>query len=498
MDCVDLETRLKEFDQEHLMRFYNTLDDDQQIKLTNELKGVDYKLITKLYGRAKVDLEKTDVKKDDLMELISPELRVEKSTAPKETVQEWENRGLQEMGDNTVGVILLAGGQGTRLGFNHPKGMYNVGLPSNKTLYQLQAERIFKLQKLAEAKTGNKSVIRWYIMTSESTLKDTKDYFESNSFFGLEPSAVVFFEQHQLPCLTFEGKLILKTPGSLAKAPDGNGGLYTALRSAKVVDDMEQNGVKHVFVYCVDNILVKIADPSFIGYCAMKDLDASNKVIEKKEPNESVGVMCKCEGKFQVVEYSEISQTTAEKRSEDGRLLFNDSNICMHYFNTRFLRQIITEHLEEMPHHIAKKKIPYVDDKGVEIKPTKPNGMKLEKFVFDVFQYTSNFGIFVCERDEEFSPLKNGPDTPKCSAISCRQDISNLCKKYLRNAGAEFVDDDGKTVENCTNLCEISPLLSFDGEGLESFKGQQFSSTQHIHLQPDDSTNSPRSKKSKN
>jgi len=498
MACHDLETRLKEFDQEHLMRFYNTLDDDQQIKLSNELNNVDFKKIARLYTKAKEDLNKPAVKKDDIMEVLAPELRVEKETTDAETLKEWRTRGLKEMSENTVGVILMAGGQGTRLGFNHPKGMYNVGLPSNKTLYQIQAERIYKLQQLAEEQTDQKSTIRWYIMTSESTLKDTKDYFESNSFFGLEPSAVVFFEQHQLPCLTFEGKLILKTQGSLAKAPDGNGGLYTALKSAKVVDDMETNGVKHVFVYCVDNILVKVADPSFIGFCASKDLDASNKVIEKKEPNESVGVVCKCEEKFQVVEYSEISQETSEKRSDDGRLLFNDSNICIHYFNTRFLRKIVNEHLDEMPHHIAKKKIPFVDDKGVEVKPTSPNGMKLEKFVFDVFQFTDNFSVFLCKREEEFSPLKNGPDTPKCSPISCRQEVSSLNRQYLQNAGAKFVDDDGNVVENCNNLCEISTLLSYDGEGLESFSGKTFSSTKPLHLQPDESTASPRSKKTKN
>lgn len=498
MDLHDLETRLKAFEQDHLLQFYNTLDKDQQLKFSNELKAVDFKLVSRLYTRAKEDLEKPQKKMDDLMETLPPELVGEKATASEEVRKQRWTDGIKEIGDGKVGVILLAGGQGTRLGFNHPKGMYNVGLPSGKTLYQIQAERIMKLQQLAEKQTGKKGAIRWYIMTSESTLKDTKDFFTSHSYFGLDSSNVVFFEQHQLPCLTFEGKLILKSRGSLAKAPDGNGGLYTALKSAKIVDDMEANGVHHLFVYCVDNILVKIADPSFIGFCAERDLDASNMVIEKVDPKESVGVVCKCEGKFQVVEYSEISQETSEKRREDGRLLFNDSNICMHYFNTRFLRKIVTQHLEEMPHHIAKKKIPYVDNQGNEMKPSSPNGMKLEKFVFDVFQYTNNFAVFLCKREEVFSPLKNAPDTPICSAVSCRSDVSSLCKRYLKEAGAVFVDGDGNTVDDSTGLCEISPLLSYEGEGLENFKGREFPANAPIYLTPEDDVSSFRTKKTKN
>lgn len=503
MNKKPVEELLKKYGQEHLLQFWDELNDDKRTRFAKELLSIDFERVKKLADDALQELKNTQsenlhsrlVKKDENLEPLPTDVVGKISTSSQEQIDEWNDAGLKQISEGAVGVVLLAGGQGTRLGVSYPKGMYNVGLPSAKTLYQLQAERVKKVQNLAKAKFGTESNIRWYIMTSDATLKETKKFFEANDHFGLEASNVIFFEQYLLPCLTFEGKMMLSSKASLAQSPDGNGGLYRALKSTNMLKDFEDNGIKHIYVYCVDNILVKVADPVFIGFCAKKNLECGNKVIEKVEPNEAVGVVCKIKDKYQVVEYSEILPTTAEKRKEDGSLMFNASNICIHYFSTDFLHKICSDHLTDLPHHIAKKKIPHIDESGKLVTPTSPNGMKLEKFVFDVFPFSSKFGVLEGERFREFSPLKNGPSSTKSSPISCRADLLYLHYRYLKDAGATYYNDDGLTADETTSSCELSPLLSYAGEGLHEFRGKKLCIGTPTHLEP--LTNSPTSKKSK-
>lgn len=357
--------------------------------------------------------------------------------------------------------------------------MFDVGLPSHKSLFRIQGERIRKLQELAKTLTGKDGHITWYIMTSEHTMQPTKAYFKDNDFFGLRDEDIVMFEQGSLPCFDFDGKILLDLKHHISKAPDGNGGLYRALRDTGVLADMNRRNVKYLHAHSVDNILIKVADPHFVGYCVKQNADCAAKVVEKSHPNEPVGVVCVVDGKYQVVEYSEITQKTAEMRNSDGRLTFSAGNICNHFFTADFLNKIGSTYEKELKLHVAQKKIPFVDNSGKRIQPDKPNGIKIEKFVFDVFEFAENFVTVEVPRDEEFSALKNADSAGKDCASTARNDIYTLHKKYIENAGGRV---------ECAEV-EISPLLSYGGEGLETIaKEQVFKTLVHLSANNEAST----------
>jgi UDP-N-acetylglucosamine/UDP-N-acetylgalactosamine diphosphorylase len=277
-----------------------------------------------------------------------------------------------------------------------------------------------------------------------------------------------------LPCLTMEGKVLLETPSKVAVAPDGNGGLYAATRSPivlgksdTVLSDLTKRKILYVHAYCVDNCLVRVADPVFLGYSIQKQADCAAKVVPKAHPSESVGVVARRGKKYSVVEYSEISKEQAERRDPDtGNLTLRAGNIANHFYTTTFLNKVESFE-EELAFHIARKKIPHVDlETGESVKPSKPNGMKLELFVFDVFPFTESFAVLEVERNEEFSPLKNAPGTGSDDPETSRRDLLAQHKRFLEQAGAKLKDDNVEI--------EISPLVSYAGEGLESVKGKVF------------------------
>jgi UDP-N-acetylglucosamine/UDP-N-acetylgalactosamine diphosphorylase len=473
---------LKPFEQEHLVKFWDELDETQKEQFADDLKQTDFAELNAYFKQVSSSKDQTVKEIDSLMKPVPNELKGSYSKSSQEQLSAYEANGLKAIAEGQVAVLLLAGGQGTRLGVKYPKGMYSVDLQSGKSLYHLQAERLIRIKQLAKQRFPSKiqskqteSSIPLYIMTSEHTQESTINYFNKHDYFGLDKENVFFFEQFMLPCLTNQGKVILDKKHKLSKAPDGNGGLYKALLKRKVLDDMNQRGVKYIHIYCVDNILVKMADPIFVGFCINKDANCAAKVVKKNEPDEKVGVICKVEDRFQVVEYSEISEVTRNLRDKENDLLYNAGNICNHFLNTDFLNQLCRNHENELRHHVAEKKIAFIDENGDRIEPKSNNGIKLEKFVFDVFPFSTNFAIWEVLREDEFSPLKNGDDAKKETPTTCRNDLSNQHLKWLLEAGATFAADIEPIRENEHQSrldIEISPLVSYNGEDLSIVNGK--------------------------
>ena len=377
-----------------------------------------------------------------------------------------------------MAALLLAGGQGTRLGSADPKGMFPLGLKSGCTLFALQAYRIRRLEMLASVRASKpeRCVIPWYIMTSPATDAKTKAYFRENRYFGLRAENVIFFEQAMIPCYDNGGKLLLADKGKVARAPDGNGGLYAAMERAGVLHDMRRRGVKFSHLYCVDNALVKVGDPAFVGLTSLRGVPIGAKTIRKEDPYEKVGVIVKVQGAYAVVEYSEISRTKAEARDYRG-LLYAAGNICNHVMTTDFLEECIARN-DDLVYHVAKKKIPHVNDRGELVKPSENNGIKLEKFVFDVFAFAKDIVVYEIAREQEFSPLKEPAGKASCTVKHCQQDLHRLHCQWLVAAGAQVPSTRGPDLRADGDplpegaICEVHPLASYQGEGLFDFVRQ--------------------------
>ncbi|KAK0617863.1 nucleotide-diphospho-sugar transferase [Bombardia bombarda] len=468
----ELKQRYTNAGQSQVFTFYESLSSEEKTALFQQLSKFDPTYINTIAAKA-LSPSKTDDgdAKADVLEPLPESVTASILDSSSSDIDKWYSSGLDLIAANKVAVVLMAGGQGTRLGSSAPKGCYDIGLPSHKSLFELQAQRIRKVEILASLKAGipvDKSniTVPWYVMTSGPTRKPTEDYFKKHSYFRLKSKNVIFFEQGVLPCISNDGKILLESKGRVAVAPDGNGGIYNALVESKVLDDMKKRGIEHVHAYCVDNCLVRVADPVFIGFAASLDVDIATKVVRKRNATESVGlILCK-NGRPDVVEYSEIDKATAEAQDpkQPGVLKFRAANIVNHYYSFRFLESI-PQWAKDLPHHVARKKIPHANlENGETVKPEKPNGIKLEQFVFDVFPMLemNKFACLEVRREDEFSPLKNAPGTGEDDPETSKRDIMDQGRRWVESVGCELV-----VRAPGEHGFEISPILSYGGEGLE-------------------------------
>ncbi|KAG2326760.1 hypothetical protein Bca4012_035672 [Brassica carinata] len=471
----ELVERLKDYGQEDVFALWEELSPEERHLLVTEIENLDLPRIDRII-RCSLNSQGLPAAAIEAPPQSCVSTVEERR---KEDKEKWWKMGLKAIYEGKLGVVLLSGGQGTRLGSSDPKGCFNIGLPSGKSLFQIQAERILCVQRLAaqamsEAGPTRPVAVQWYIMTSPFTHEPTQKFFESHKYFGLEPDQVTFFQQGTLPCITKDGKFIMETPFSLAKAPDGNGGVYAALKYSRLLEDMASRGIKYVDCYGVDNVLVRVADPTFLGYFIDKGAASAAKVVRKAYPQEKVGVFVRRGkgGPLTVVEYTELDESMASATNQQtGRLQFCWSNVCLHMFTLDFLNQVANGLEKDSIYHVAEKKIPSVNG-FIE-------GVKLEQFIFDSFPYAPSTALFEVLREEEFAPVKNANGSSFDTPESAKLLVLRLHTRWVIAAGGFLTH----SVPLYATGVEVSPLCSYAGENLEAIcRGRTFHAPCEISL----------------
>lgn len=351
-----------------------------------------------------------------------------------------------------VAVLVVAGGQGTRLGATVPKGLMAVGPVSGATLFRIHAEKVLALSR----RYGKP--IPLMVMTSPATHADTEAYLREERNFGLHAQQVALFQQGTMPAVDLAtGKLLLEKPGKLCLSPNGHGGSLTALHDSGLLAKLKSVGIKHVFYFQVDNPLVAVCDPAFVGRHIQAAAEVSSKVVFKERPEEKVGVLAEIDGRCGIIEYSDMPKAMTEERAADGTLAFRSGNPAIHLFSVPFLERV-TAGRQRLPFHLARKKVPHWDPAtGQAVSPTEPNALKFERFVFDALPMAERWLAVEAKREDEFAPLKNaeGPD----SLETVQAAMTAQARRWLTAAGATVADD---------AAVEISPLFALDSDEVKA------------------------------
>lgn len=385
---------LKKYNQEHLLNGFDKLDEKKQKKLLEQISSIDFELINKLYENTKDSSNNNDDKIEPMEYLDKYKLN--------EKYKYYENLGKQAIKSGKLAAVTMAGGQGTRLGHNGPKGTFDIGLDSHKSLFELLCDYLKEEGK----KYG--VTIPWFIMTSRENNEETLSFFEKNKFFGYQKNKdIFFFVQGELPVVDTEGKILIGEDGLIKQAADGHGGIYESLVKSGMTEKMKQLDIEWVFIGGVDNCLVKMVDPVLMGVAIDKGVTVACKSIVKANPHEHVGVFCKRNGKPGVIEYTEITDEMAEAVDENGELLYGESHILCNLFNLEAVERMGATPL---PYHSAFKKARFINKDGDLVVPDSPNSYKFEAFLFDAFSEVDDMAILRVKREEEFAPVKNSDD----------------------------------------------------------------------------------------
>jgi len=392
---------LKKYGQEHLLNSYDKLSEKDKKTLLDEIDKIDFELMNSLYNKTKQEEKKEKDK-------ITPIDYLDKYKL-KDEFKYYENIGKKSIKEGQLAAVTMAGGQGTRLGHTGPKGTYDIGLDSHKSLFELLCDNLKEEGK----KYG--VTIPWFIMTSRENNKETIEFFEKNKYFGYQKDKnLFFFIQGELPMMDTEGKILIGEDGLVKLAADGHGGIYEALVKTGMIKKMTEMGIKWIFIGGVDNCLVKMVDPVLMGIAIDKKVTVACKSVVKANPKEKVGVFCRKNGKPNVIEYTEITDEMAESTDENGELLYGESHILCNLFSVDAVERMGAKPL---PYHIAYKKATYIDKNGNVVVPDSPNAYKFEAFLFDAFGEVDEMAVLRVKREEEFAPVKNadsvGVDCPK-------------------------------------------------------------------------------------
>ena len=401
---------LKKYGQEHLLNHYDDLDDKKKEILLKQINHIDFELVNKLYDSTKEQKINTNDK-------ITPINYLDKYKL-NDQYKYYESIGKKAIKEGKLAAVTMAGGQGTRLGHSGPKGTYDIGLDSHKSLFELLSDNLKEEGKKYDV------IIPWFIMTSRENNKDTVDFFEKHRYFGYKKDKnIFFFEQGELPMMDTEGKILIGEDGLVKLAADGHGGIYESLVKTNMTKKMRELGVEWVFIGGVDNCLVKMVDPVLMGIAIDKKVTVACKSVVKANPHEKVGVFCKRNGKPNVIEYSEITDEMAEATDENGELLYGESHILCNLFSIDAIERMGAEPL---PYHVAFKKAKYIDKDGNLVVPDSPNAYKFEAFLFDAFGEVDDMAVLRVKREEEFAPVKNSDE----KGVDCPKTARELYKKF--------------------------------------------------------------------
>lgn len=442
--------------QGQLLTFYEQLSDPQKRHLLNQIECLDFSQIPAWIANYVKNTQPVAV--PDQFKPVPAYPPSPAGPAQQEKYKAVRKLGAELLSAGKVAAFIVAGGQGTRLGFDGPKGDFPISPIKNKTLFQIFGETILAVGEKYEAS------LCWYVMTSLLNHTATFEIFESNNYYGLDKSDVFIFQQGTLPNFAFDGKILLTGKANIAAGPDGHGGSLKALYASGALADMKTRGIDYISYWQVDNPLVNIFDPLFIGLHALDNAEMSAKALVKSHPTEKVGNFCLVNGKVTVIEYIDLPDKQAHKQNQDGSLVFELGSIGIHIISTTFVERLNRGGFA-LPIHRAVKKIPHIDSSGNTVTPTELNGVKLETFVFDALPLASKSVILQTVRSEEFAPIKNA--TGENSPDVTRQMMIARAAAWLGSAGVSIPrKPDGSP--DC--VIEIAPSFALSPEDVKTKK----------------------------
>ncbi len=460
--------RLDEHAQGRVLRFWHRLDSRSQTELLSEIDEIDFDLVNRLIR----DWVLGDPPPEEFLE-IKPVPLIPKVDPNRTDAIEAFEAGEEALRAGRVGLFLVAGGQGTRLGFDGPKGAYPIGPVSGKSFFAFHAEKIHNLQRRYGC------VLPWYIMLSDANDAATRAFFRENEHFGLKPSDITFLRQRMVPCVDDEGRFMLESPGHLARNPNGHGGCIPAIVESGVMKNARGRGVDTLSYFQVDNWTAKVADPYFIGYHVLRKGEMSSKNHRKNGVREAVGVHCICDGEYRVIEYSELDiYPQLLETDAHGGIVHAAGNPAIHILSLDFIERVYA-HYDTFPWHRAHKKIPYLDEAGDLIQPARPNGYKFETFVFDALRFIRHEPLALeIDRAGEYTPTKQFEGDN--SVTAAWQAMNEYWAKWLEASGHTVPRDAQGRV---AIKIEISPQFALtQNEFVQKTAGRRFDTTADLAL----------------
>lgn len=450
MSTEELRQRCEAHGQGHLFRFWGDLDQDARARLSAQVQELDLDLVARLGALLDAGPPPPAAKFEppDVFPLErGPELR--------QRAREARDRGAAELAAGRVGFVLVAGGQGSRLGFEGPKGSFPIGPVSGRTLFGWHAAR------LLAARERHAALAPWYVMTSSANDEDTRAFFARHDYFGLGPENVRFFQQAMLPALDSEGRVVMSAPDTLFLAPNGHGGTLEALARSGCLAHAAERGVEQLSYFQVDSPLARPADALFLGLHVMAASEMSSKVVTKRDAHEKVGVLGLADGKLGCIEYYNLPGELRDRADGNGNLLFRAGNIANHLLRRDFVERLTSGGLV-LPWHLARKRMPMLDERGLVVER---EGIKFETFVFDALGFSQNSVTLEVDRRLEFSPVKNaaGENSP----ASCRAELCALFGGWVERAGGELPAPGSGP--NGLSAVEVDPRFAEDEE---AFRGR--------------------------